>query len=71
MMVTLSLEVSLEDGHNLKLVLIQSIPVLLEATLSKADHEFLIEVEQEPFTAAAEKSLVTILPKASQGVVVN
>ena len=70
-MVTLSLEVSLEDGHNLKLVLIHSSPVVLEATLSRADHEFLMEVEHEPLTAAAEKSLVTILPKASQGVVVN
>ena len=70
-MVTLSLEVSLEDGHSLKLVLIQSSPELLEATLSKADHEFRMEVEHEPLTAAAEKSLVTILPKASHGVVVN
>ena len=44
-------------------------PVLFgrRATLSNAGHEALIEVEHELLIAAAEKSLVTILPNASQG----
>ena len=36
---------------------------------SSSKKTYLILVEQELFSEAAEKSLVTILPKASQGVV--